>query len=247
VDGKSIAARDSSAAEVWDDLAATYETSREADPVYRACTRIVVRAVRRPSQGAVVLDAGCGTGFATRALLAAGFRVQAVDFSARSLRMLEGRLGARADLATLQGDIRELPFPDAHFDALVCANTLQHLTPGESQERAAAELLRVLKPGCPYAVSVHHFSAEKERAGWVKEGKPGEPGVDYIFRFSLTELTALFPQPHRIRAAGFYDLPRFGPLALGLQLAMTQLRGTRLAQRQRGHMLVLSGRKPHES
>ena len=56
-------------------------------------------------------------------------------------------------------------------------------------------------------MSVHHYSVEKQRAGWVREGKPGgKDGCDYIFRYTRSELAALFPSA-RIRAVGFYDWP----------------------------------------
>ena len=86
-----------------------------------------------------------------------------------------------------------------------------------------------LRPGGRYAVSVHHYSVEKQRAGWIKEGKPGQADVDYIYRFSRDELQALFPGC-RVRAVGFYGWP--------MQSAITAVAGAWLARRGHGHMII---------
>jgi SAM-dependent methyltransferase len=213
----------------WDDAAATYDKSRENDPIYVACMYRVVESLRPYGR---VLDAGCGTGLVTR-LLTDATEVHAVDYSPESLAILARNPGALQSLRVQEADIRNLSFPDATFDCVLCANTLQHLT--ESDQRlAASELLRVLKPGGRYAISVHHYSVEKQRAGWIKEGKPGQAGIDYIFRFSRDELQALFPRA-RIRSVGFQG-PYLAAWAYGLF-------GTLAAKRGLGHMLIAHGEK----
>ncbi len=223
----------SSQAEVWDRLAPHYIAPRAADPVYRAC---IVQAVEALQPAGTVLDAGCGTGMSTRYLLHCE-HVEALDFSSASLDTLHAHLGRRKNLDIVHADLRELPFPDASFDCVLCANTLQHLSP-RAQPQAVAELLRVLKPQGRYAVSAHHYSRYKRRKQWVKEGRPGQPGVDYVFRFSRAELARLFPGAH-IRAAGFYALPGHAQ-----NLAARWL-GKALVRLQIGHMLIAYGRKPH--
>lgn len=44
-------------------------------------------------------------------------------------------------------DIRQLPFADDSFDAVICTHTLVHLRRIPAKRRAMAELLRVLRPG----------------------------------------------------------------------------------------------------
>jgi ubiquinone/menaquinone biosynthesis C-methylase UbiE len=219
----------SSSKQIWDVAAASYDSARQDDPIYAACMRSVVAALRPYGR---VLDAGCGTGLVTR-LLTDATDVLAVDYSAESLSILARNPGALRCLQVKEADLRELPFPDGSFDCVLCANTLQHLT--ESDQRVAAkELLRVLKPGGRYALSVHHYSVEKQRAGWIKEGKPGQAGIDYIFRFTRDELRSLFPNA-RIRAVGF---PGIGPVAFAWELF-----GALAAKSGRGHMLIAYGEK----
>ena len=223
----------SSRPQVWDALAHEYDAPRVRDPVYRACLEQAVEVLH---PAGTVLDAGCGTGLSTQLLLACD-EVKALDFSAASLRTLQAKLGARDNLDTVCGDLRELPFPDATFDCVLCANALSCLSPA-AQARAAAELLRVLKPHGRYAVSAHHYSRAKQRRRWIKEGRPGQRGVDYLFRFSRPELVTLFPRA-TMRAVGFYSLPG------RVQNAVAHFAGEVLDKMQVGHMLIAYGRKPH--
>jgi SAM-dependent methyltransferase len=222
----------SSRPEVWDSLARDYDAPRVQDPVYRACLQQTVEVLQPSGK---VLDAGCGTGLATQLLLDCD-EVKALDFSAASLRTLQTKLGARDNVDAVWGDLRDLPFPDATFDSVLCANALACLSP-EAHSRAAAELLRVLKPHGRYAVSAHHYSRAKQRRKWIKEGRPGQPGVDYIFRFSREELVTLFPGS-TLRAVGFYSLPG------RLQNWIARWAGEVVDKLESGHMLIAYGRKP---
>jgi len=220
--------RDSSAAAIWDGMAPAYDGEREHDPVYLACLR---QAVTHLAPRGRVLDCGCGTGLALPYLLRRA-RVDALDFSARMLDIVQAKYPS---VRPRRGGVRALPYGNCTFDCVLSANVLQHLTP-EDQVRAAAEILRVLKPGGRYAVTVHHFSAAKRRAGWKKEGRPGgTQGVDYIFRFTRAELARLFPGAH-IRAVGCYAWPA------RMQLLLARLAGDSLARAGHGHMLCAYGR-----
>jgi SAM-dependent methyltransferase len=52
--------------------------------------------------------------------------------------------GARHCLQGAVGDVRDLPFPDASFDAIYSMGTIEHF---DETERAVEEMARVLKPG----------------------------------------------------------------------------------------------------
>jgi SAM-dependent methyltransferase len=219
--------RDGSQAASWDVMARDYDRERDADPVYRACVR---QAVADLQPAGTVLDCGCGTGLATPYLLCAE-AVYAIDYSEGMLEKVRRKYAAH-QVHTARADVRDLPYPDDTFDCVLVANVLQHLAP-DDQPRAAAEIMRTLKPGGRYAVSVHHFSERKRRAGWRKEGKPGGRGdCDYIFRYTRAELAALFPCA-RIRAIGFYGLPG--------QVAVARFAGRFLARLGHGHMICAYG------
>jgi ubiquinone/menaquinone biosynthesis C-methylase UbiE len=102
------------------------------------------------SPGERVLDVGCGTGAATRTLaqrVAPNGRVTGIDPSGELLKItreLVDRAGLGGLIELKQADCRELPFPDASFDAVMAATTLSHV---DGPERALAEMVRVTRPG----------------------------------------------------------------------------------------------------
>ncbi|HEX8723502.1 MAG TPA: class I SAM-dependent methyltransferase [Pyrinomonadaceae bacterium] len=102
--------------------------------------------------GARVLDAGCGTGLLTLALLRAHRRqaaVASIDLSLRSLQTArraaekqEGR-AARRRAAFAQANALALPFADETFDLVMTSGVLEYLPLGDG----LGELSRVLAPG----------------------------------------------------------------------------------------------------
>ena len=98
--------------------------------------------------GARVLDAGCGVGYGTALLAAAGTReITGVDVAADAVAAAaEAHPLARFTTA----DIRELPFPDEAFDVVVCFEVIEHI---RDQDSVIAELARVLAPGGVLAIS----------------------------------------------------------------------------------------------
>lgn len=106
-----------------------------------------------------ILDIGCGPGrHACEAVKHPGVSVTAVDVAAEELIKARENLTYCADLgqcrgkwATVAADITKLPFDDATFDLIICAEILEHIP---NHEKAAAELFRVLKPDNKLVVSV---------------------------------------------------------------------------------------------
>lgn len=87
-----------------------------------------------------VLEVGCGEGeLAARIRDELGVRLVALDQSARMVELARGR-GVDARV----GDVQELPFESASFDAAVAAWVLFHVP---DLERGISELARVLRPG----------------------------------------------------------------------------------------------------
>jgi ubiquinone/menaquinone biosynthesis C-methylase UbiE len=94
-------------------------------------------------QGARVLDAPCGWGRHTVLLAAAGYRVVGADLSVPLLRR-----AMRGGPACVAADIRQLPFTDHAFDAVLNVFTSLGLFLEAGDElRVLAEARRVLRPG----------------------------------------------------------------------------------------------------
>jgi SAM-dependent methyltransferase len=92
-----------------------------------------------------VLDVATGSGNAALAAARCGCEVTGVDYVPSLLERARARSAAEGlEIEFAEGDAENLAFPDASFDAVLsCLGVM--FTP--DQERAAAELVRVCKPG----------------------------------------------------------------------------------------------------
>ena len=90
-----------------------------------------------------LLDIGCGDGALAAGLLTWCGRVTAVDVSADDFQQGAAALGL-ADLAFVQADAMQLPFPDGTFDVVLAHSVLES---GLDPVRLLAQASRVLKPG----------------------------------------------------------------------------------------------------
>jgi ubiquinone/menaquinone biosynthesis C-methylase UbiE len=151
----------------YDLWAASYDAT--PNPIVALDARQTI-ALLAPQPGERILDAGCGTGRNLAALLAAGAQPCGIDFSPGMLAVARQKFPA---LTLLQADLQErFPFPDAGFDAVLCALIGEHL----SDLRALnAEVFRVLKAGGRYVFSVYH----PQLAAAGKEANFERDGIDY--------------------------------------------------------------------
>jgi demethylmenaquinone methyltransferase/2-methoxy-6-polyprenyl-1,4-benzoquinol methylase len=99
--------------------------------------RMTAAAAVRP--GDRVLDACCGTGDLAVAAQAGGGRVTGLDFSEK---MLERARRKSSSIEWMRGDLLELPFEDASFDAATVGFGVRNVA---DLERGLAELHRVLR------------------------------------------------------------------------------------------------------
>jgi SAM-dependent methyltransferase len=92
-----------------------------------------------------VLDVATGSGNAALAAARCGCQVTGIDYVPSLLERGRERAAAeRLQVTFAEGDAEDLAFPDASFDAVVSCLGVMF---APDQERAAAELVRVCRPG----------------------------------------------------------------------------------------------------
>jgi CTP:molybdopterin cytidylyltransferase MocA/ubiquinone/menaquinone biosynthesis C-methylase UbiE len=126
----------------YDALGADYAdwSARVVDP---ARQRFVVDLMSRLSDGARVVDLGCGPGVPSTKQLAERFTVTGVDISIAQLAL------ARRNVPTanfIEADIASVSFPDETIDAVTAFYSLIHL-PRAEHSATLAKVVRWLKPG----------------------------------------------------------------------------------------------------
>src|SRR5271163_3985172 len=103
-----------------------------------------------------VLEIGAGPGTATEELRKLAGRVTSIEYS-HAFALGIARRSQTTNGAVLQGDASALPFPEKTFSAAIAVLVLHHLKSQEAQERAFAEIFRVLRPCSVFlAVEIQH-------------------------------------------------------------------------------------------
>jgi SAM-dependent methyltransferase len=141
----------------------------------------------RVTEGTRLLDVGTGVGTVAVAAARHGARVTAVDAEPS---MVEATARALPEAEVRLALLPSLPFPDAAFDAVTANFVLNHVgTP----LAAAAELLRVLRPGGRVAVTVWprppstlHSLWEEAQASAGITRSPDHPAVEPALDFPRT-------------------------------------------------------------
>jgi ubiquinone/menaquinone biosynthesis C-methylase UbiE len=96
--------------------------------------------------GEHALELGAGPGAATEELRRYAGRVTSLEYShAFAAGLAQHVQSPNGDV--LQGDASALPFPEKTFSAAIAVLMLHHLKSPDLQERAFAEIFRVLRPG----------------------------------------------------------------------------------------------------
>lgn len=106
-----------------------------------------------PADARSVLDLGCGTGTATRAIASRlrDARVVGVDLSPYMVFAARLKAQSLSNVSFIHANAEELPFEDESFDA-VTASLLFHETPLDAALRIMKEARRVLKTGGKFVV-----------------------------------------------------------------------------------------------
>jgi tRNA (cmo5U34)-methyltransferase len=98
-----------------------------------------------------VLDVGCGAGNYTLKLLerAPNLDVTLIDLSQLMLTKARERVGraTQGNIATIQGDIRQIDLPTASYDIILAAAVLHHLRTDAEWRDVFSAFHRALRPG----------------------------------------------------------------------------------------------------
>jgi SAM-dependent methyltransferase len=182
----------------WSDIAAWYDDLLTAGSgAHETALRCLLGLVPPGALGgATVLDLACGTGLASRALLAGGAaRVVGVDSSAAMVERARGH-GVPPGLAYVVDDAQELgSLGDAGFDGVTCQLALMDIP---DLDRTLAAVRRVLRPGGWFAFVIGHpcFLVPEARPATV-DGRPAVTVTGYFAeRFWRSS------NPHGVRRAG---------------------------------------------
>ncbi len=168
----------------WDEIAERYAASRDPDGSDAA---LIDDLLDQLSEDPDVLDVGCGDGARTLVNLPPGS--VGLDVSRQGLALAR-ETAPRTRL--VHGDLSELPFDDASFDAITAYYAVFHV-PRARHPAVYREFVRVLRPGGRLLMTLPGGRFETVRRGWMGGrmffSAPGRDGT-------LTQL----------REAGFEEL-----------------------------------------
>jgi SAM-dependent methyltransferase len=158
--------------EVWDELfdeiyLTTYAVNlRRFDAAAEATAAAKLAGAEPPAD---ILDAPAGFGRHSIPLAEAGFRVTSIDRSAVQLEEGRRRAGDAEWPRFVQADLRELPFEEGSFDAVLCLFSSIGYRGEEGDRQTFGEFLRVLRPGRALIIETMHrdrLMAIFQERGW---------------------------------------------------------------------------------
>ena len=154
--------------DAFDVAASAYDRMVGANPGYHDHLRMSAQRLRIPNRGRGMrlLDAGCGTGASTTALLAAApeAEIVAVDASEGMLRQAAAKTWP-SSVGFVQGRIEDLAAlgVDGPFDGILAAYLVRNLAGPDAQLK---RFLTLLRPGATLAA--HEYSVrDSRRAVWT--------------------------------------------------------------------------------
>jgi SAM-dependent methyltransferase len=213
----------------------TYAGHEPGDPREEALGAAALAGVEPPAE---ILDAPCGYGRHSLALVGAGYRVTGVDRSPVLLEEARKRTGDKEGPRWVHADHRDLPFDDGSFDAALTLFSSLGYRGEEGDHATLQELRRVLRPDGALVIETQHrdrvMSIFREE-GWQDLGggnlrlearrfdyAAGEIETDFILieadgsRHAVTYRLRLYTATELVRlleAAGFGCVECFGGFA----------------------------------
>jgi SAM-dependent methyltransferase len=247
----------------WDQIAASWRDDPAQPPLWRlqsdaVNSALLRRWLPRPIGRALktdLFDEYVSDGLHP-ALAERGGELTGIDASPLVVESARRRLGIEA----IRADVRDLPFDDESFDAVISNSTLDHFTEAEEVERALRELKRVLRPGGHLVLTLDNpinpiialRNRLPARLAQRLRGVAFEPGWTCGPRrlramagrtgFVVGEVTAVLHSPRAALAALGAPGGRMRPFALRVALAAEAL-GRLPTRFLTGHYLALEARR----
>lgn len=165
--------------QVFDEVAAEYDRHRPTYPgelVDQACQ------VAGIGSGDQVLEVGCGTGQLTRALLARGLHVTALEPGQNLIALARLNLEGAGAVELVNARLEDALLPREQFQAVFSASAFHWVDPEVSWQKAA----NVLVPGGTLAL-VQYFGLEEPRS------KPDQDAVLAALRRVVPDIAAHWP------------------------------------------------------
>ena len=154
---------------------------------HRARYRFAAHYVRCFGPQAVVLDAGCGSGYGTAEFATVAASVTAFDISEEAVKAAREQY-ARTGVRWLRAGCESLPFADGSFDLVVAFEVIEHL---ERWRELLSEAKRVLKPSGVLLVSTPN------KAYYAESRADAGPNPFHVHEFNYGEfcsaLAEVFP------------------------------------------------------
>jgi ubiquinone/menaquinone biosynthesis C-methylase UbiE len=134
----------------YDKIAAFYDLTFKLNGYGRSLDQYFANNPLPISRGAKILDAGCGTGLLTLALMRSvhfPVSITALDLSTTSISAARKAVaespGRARDVTFTEGNLLSLPFADNSLDLVVTSGALEYVPLAEG----ISELARVIMPG----------------------------------------------------------------------------------------------------
>ncbi|MBS1602381.1 MAG: class I SAM-dependent methyltransferase [Bacteroidetes bacterium] len=140
--------------ERFSNLETGQQTTIDAPLTMELCTTAARYATPHAAE---LLDIGCGAGNYTLKMLSriADLNCTLNDLSMPMLQKAKERVSPRTkgSVTIIQDDMRNLQFPNDHFDIILAAATLHHLRDDEDWELMFIKIYNMLKPGGSFWIS----------------------------------------------------------------------------------------------
>ena len=206
---------------------------------YRLEPYIIPFADFAASTGRDVLEIGLGLGADHERFARAAAKLHGIDLTPHAVEVTQRRLamqGLSSDLCV--GDAEALPFPNDSFDIVYSWGVIHH---SPNTEKAAREILRVLKPSGNFKVMIYHTWSLVGLMLWLRYGLGrGKPFT------SMSEIYATHLESPGTKAYSCREAAQLFAEATGVVTRVVLTHGDLLesgaGQRHEGRVLALARR-----